>query len=157
MTNVNDIETLFRCNYTPLVTLAVRMVHDQEVARDIVHDVFASLLTSMPADVSIGYLAVRVRYLCLNHLRSLTVKERFVRLTTLDEQDDGWPDEEDIARLNTIVSLQLSDRTQSVVRLRFTDGKTYSEIAETLGISEAAVYKHLSHAMKVLRKNFQDQ
>lgn len=46
MTNRNDIETLFKANYPQMRRLARALLHDDDSARDIVHDVFESLLNS---------------------------------------------------------------------------------------------------------------
>ena len=35
-------------------------------------------------------------------------------------------------------------------------GMSYREISTTLGISEVAVYKHLRHALDVLRQKFRN-
>ena len=45
MTTKSDIEQLFRSNYTAMLTLAIRLLHDTDTARDIVHDVFESVLS----------------------------------------------------------------------------------------------------------------
>lgn len=43
MTTKSDIEQLFQSNYRAMLTLAIRLLHDLETARDIVHDVFESV------------------------------------------------------------------------------------------------------------------
>ena len=154
---VNDIERLFRDNYGAMYDAACRLVGDREAARDIVHDVFAELLSDGPAQVTAAYLMRGVRYACLNHLRSMSVRERIGGLYALDMEDDEderWPDEHDVARLNEIVSRGLSEPNRRVLRLKFVERMTYREIAAELGISEVAVYKNLRHAMMVLRQNF---
>lgn len=157
MTAENYIETLFRRNYPAMLALAVRLLHDRETARDIVHDVFASLMTQAPSQATTAFLLGGVRFACLNHIRNLSVRERLNRLYALDLceiEDDAWPDDEDVARLNAIVDSRLSDQCRRVVRLRFSGRLSYGDIAAELGISEVAVYKHLRHALNVLRENF---
>ena len=39
------------------------------------------------------------------------------------------------------------------MELRFSEGLPFGRIAATMGISETAVYRHLSHALKIIRKN----
>ena len=56
MTTKHDIEPLFRTNYAAMLALAGRLLHDEDAARDIVHDVFARLLTGNIALVSSAYL-----------------------------------------------------------------------------------------------------
>lgn len=112
MTTKSDIERLFRANYPTMLTLAVRLLHDAEAARDIVHDVFESVLSENPATVTGAYLLTGVRFACLKHMRSLSQRERFNNLYALDLdeiEDDAWPDPEDVARLNGLIDLNVGD------------------------------------------------
>lgn len=159
MMTVNDIEQLFRNNFKALLTLANRLVHDEEAARDIVHDFFASLLSDSPESVTSAYLYNGIRYACLNYIRSLSVRRRLYHLYAyeLDEaENEIRVEDEDVVWLNDVIKNDLSEQCQKVVKLRFTGGLTYSEIAEELCISEIAVYKHLRHALNVLRKKFNE-
>lgn len=151
----NDIEQLFRTHYRAMHRLAMLILRDEDVARDIVHDVFESLLNAGLTDVSEQYLLKAVRNRCLNYLRGMSTRERINELYALDEQeiaDEELPDEETIAQIHSTVANDLTDACRRVVELRFTDGKSYKEIAMMLGVSEVAVYKHLRHAIDVLRK-----
>ena len=155
MTTTNDIEQLFKTHYSAMHRLAMLILRDEDVSRDIVHDVFESLLNTGLTDVSAEYLLRAVRNRCLNHLRGLSTKERILEVYALDEAaiaDDEWPDEQTIAGIQACIATDLSAACRRVVELRFADGKSYKGIAATLGISEVAVYKHLRHAIDVLRK-----
>lgn len=154
MTKTNDIEQLFRTHYTAMHRLAMLILRDEDASRDIVHDVFELLLNTGLTDVSAQYLLRAVRNRCLNHLRGLSTKERILEVYALDEKeiaDEEWPDDEIIAKIHETVANDLTDACRRVVELRFTDDKSYKEIAVELGISEVAVYKHLRHAIDVLR------
>ena len=140
-----------------MLTFANMFVHDEEAARDIVHDVFASLLSGDVKSVTPSYLISGVRYACLNHIRNTITRERLQKMYALDLreiEDEKWPDDEDMAKLNMIIDRFLSGQTQQIVRLRFESKMTYKEIAEAMSVSEVSVYKHLRHAMNVLRQNF---
>lgn len=157
MTTKSDIEQLFRSNYTVMLTLAIRLLHDADTARDIVHDVFESVLSENLSTVTPAYLLTGVRFASLKHLRNLSLRERFNNLYAIDldeTEDDEWPDPEDVARLNEQIDGALTTQCRRVVKMRFNGRMTYGEIAGQLGISEVAVYKHLRHAMDVLRQNF---
>ena len=157
MTTKSDIEKLFRSNYTAMLTLAIRLLHDADIARDIVHDVFESMLSENLSTVTPAYLLTGVRFACMKHLRSLSLRERFNNLYALDLdeiEDDEWPDPEDVARLKELIDQSLTMQDRQAVRLRFNERMSYYEIAGQLGISEVAIYKHLRHAMDVLRQNF---
>lgn len=154
MTTTNDIEQLFRAHYTAMHRMAMLILRDEDASRDIVHDVFESLLNTGLTDVSAQYLLRAVRNRCLNHLRRLSTKESIHEVYALDEKeiaDEEWPDDETIAKIHETVANDLTNACRRVVELRFTDGMSYKEIATSLGISEVAVYKHLRHAIDVLR------
>lgn len=155
MTKNDDIGRLFRTHYSAMYRLAMLMLRDDSVSRDIVHDVFEALLVSGKADVSDAYLLVSVRNRCLKYIRSLTTYERVKATYSISDQEIGsedWPDEATVAMIQTTVVNDLTEACQRVVSLRFTENKSYQEIADTLGISKVAVYKHLRHAIDVLHK-----
>lgn len=154
MTPKDDIELLFRTHYAAMHRTVMLMLRDEDVARDIVHDVFESLLSAGLTDVSGPYLLKSVRNRCLNHLRNLSTVERLRQLYASDGQatdDEEWPDDETISMIHSTVANDLTDACRRVVELRFTGGMSYKQIAGRLGISEVAVYKHLRHAIDVLR------
>ncbi len=155
MTTVNDIEQLFKDNFKAMLTLANRLVHDEDIAHDIVHDVFASLLADLPETVTPGYLLNGVRFACLNHIRDLSIRQRLQKLYSYevnDIVDEESNNDDAVALLNTMIESSLTEQCQRVVRLRFTARLSYREIADELEISEVAVYKHLRHALNVLRQ-----
>ena len=139
-----------------MLALAVRLLHNEEAARDIVHDIFASILSEQLKNVTPGYLLTGVRLACLKYIRSLSIKERLNRLYAVELheiEDEEWPDDEVVVKINELIETLLPEKTKKIVRLRFNSQMKYKEIAETLSISEVAVYKHLHHAMNVLRQN----
>ena len=137
--------------------LAMMLLRDEDAAKDIVHDAFASLLSANypTSNLTETYLLSAVRHRCINNFRHLSVRQRFRHIYSKNSEEaienEEWPDEETITMLNSAVS-NLSEACGRVVRLRFTDGLSYKQIAEKLGISEVAVYKHLRHAIDVLRE-----
>ena len=160
-----DIESLFRSHFNALHALATHLLHDEEVARDTVHDAFATLLNSASSqhsglpdrDSMPAYLIRTVRNLCLNQIRHTGVHERFKRLYSadLEEIESGeWPDEAEMQRLDEIMHSKLPSKCLRAVQLRFRRAMTYKQIAAEMQISEVAVYKHLRHALNVLRQNF---
>lgn len=159
MTTKEDIEQLFRSHYRAMFILANRMLHDSDTSRDIVHDIFAGLLSGRFERVTPSFLMTGVRMACLKHIRSLSSRERVRHLYVLDfeeAENDIWPDDEDVAKINAIIDL-LPEQTRRVVKLRFCSRLKYSEIAEELSVSEVSVYKHLRHAINVIRQKFNNE
>lgn len=160
MTNRNDIERLFKAHYAQMYRLAVALLHDDDLARDIVHDVFASLLDSTPAiPVTAGYLLKAVRNRCLNHIRDCEIHRRIANRYFLDNEEydtEEWPDEETIARIYSLIKNDISPQARRVMEFRFSDGLPFAEIATKMGISQTAVYRHLSHALTIIRKKLNE-
>lgn len=46
----------------------------------------------------------------------------------------------------------LTPRTREILEAHYLQGKTYSEVAIELGISDSAVKKHVMHALKFFRE-----
>lgn len=140
--------------------LATALLHDDDLARDIVHDVFASLLDGHTSlHVSGGYLLKAVRNRCLNHIRDCEIHQRIANRYFLgDEEYDSerWPDDETVARIYSLIHNDISLQAKCVIELRFSDGMSFARIAAVIGISETAVYRHLSNALKVIRKKLNE-
>lgn len=160
MTNRNDIEQLFKAHYAQMYRLATALLHDDDLARDIVHDVFASLLDRHPSlHVNGGYLLEAVRNRSLNHIRDCKIHQRIASRYFLDNEEydiEECPDDETIARIYSLIRNDISSQARRVIELRFSDGMPFARIASTMGISETAVYRHLSHALKIIRKKLDE-
>lgn len=156
MTNKNDIEQLFKAHYAQMYRTAVALLHDGDLARDIVHDVFASLLDGAPGIVvSAGYLVKAVRNRSLNHIRDCDAQQRIAHRYFLDNEDyetEDWPDDETIASIYGMIKSDISPRARQVIEMRFAEGLPFAKIATAMGISETAVYRHLSHALSIIRQ-----
>lgn len=160
MTNGNDIEQLFKAHYAQMYRLATALLHDDDLARDIVHDVFASLLDAHTSlHVSGGYLLNAVRNRSLNHIRDCEIHQRIANRYFLDNEEynsERWPDDETIARIYSLIHNGISTQAKRVIELRFSDGMPFAHIATVMGISETAVYRHLRNALKVIRKKINE-
>ena len=155
MTNRNDIEQLFKAHYAQMRRLAVALLHDDNLARDIVHDVFVSLLdVTRDTLISEVYLLRAVRNRCLNYIRDCEIHQRIANRYFLENEEcesDEWPDEETIARIYSLIKSEISPQARRVMEFRFSEGLPFSSIAASMGISETAVYRHLSHALTIIR------
>lgn len=160
MTNRNDIEQLFKAHYAQMYRLATALLHDDDLARDIVHDVFAALLDGHPSHhVSGGYLLNAVRNRSLNHIRNCEIHQRIANRYFLDNEDydsEEWPDDETIAQIYHLIHNDISTQARRIIEMRFSDGMPFARIAATMGISETAVYRHLGNALKILRKKLNE-
>lgn len=128
--------------------LAVALLHDEDLARDIVHDIFAALLGGemrvaalSDADINVagGYLLKSVRNRCLNHIRDCEIHQRIANRYFLDNEEydtEDWPDDETIARIYALIKSDISSQARKVMELRFSEGMPFARIAAAMGISE---------------------
>lgn len=161
MTNRNDeIELLFRTHYARMHRLGVAILHDSDLARDVVHDVFASLLKAPDLSaVTGGYLLMAVRNRCLNHIRDCSIRDRITARYLLDNGEyvgEKWPDEETIASIYAIIRSDISPQARRIMELRFSQEMPFARIAAEMGISETAVYRHLSNALRIIRQKLSE-
>ncbi len=140
--------------------MAMALLHDDEGARDIVHDIFASLINkNIRQEITGSYLLKAVRNRCLNHIRDCEIHLRIANRYFLENDEyesEEWPDEETISRIYSLIGSHLSPQAQKVIDLRFSKGERFSKIAEIMEISETAVYRHLSHALTIIRKKLNE-
>ena len=148
------IQQLFEQHYAKMYRVARTLLYDEQESEDVVCDIFEQLLQGkvmlLPGTEE-RYLLTSVRNRCLKRLRHQAVKRNAPIPEATDEDDaaDG--------RLTDIVEFvvsHLSPQEQRIFGLRFTDGFTYEEIAQAEGISRVAVWKHLSHAITAIKKQF---
>ncbi len=160
MTNRNEIEKLFKENYVQMCRLAMALLHDDDLARDIVHDVFASLLAgTYDSYISSSYLLKAVRNRCLNYIRDCEIHQRIANRYFLENNEydsEDWPDEETIGRIYGLIKSEISPQARCVMKLRFSEGLPFARIATSIGISETAVYRHLSRALTIIRKKLNE-
>lgn len=142
-----------------MLTVARRMLNDDDDASDAVSDVFAKLVDgslTLPEDHPESYLLVSVRNLCIDRIHKMTIHERVERKLTLS-QPSLISVESDMEKAEEMINY--AERTfpkqmWRVFQLRFDEGLLYREIAERLGISEVSVYKHLAEALKRLKEKY---
>ena len=152
---VKEIEQLFRQHYAQMLSLARCLLYDEEESRDVVSEVFASLLKPtmlIPSNIE-GYLMTSVRNRCLDLLEHKGVQARFEQAytQTLDDQTTPEEDDELLSGLMSFMQRELKPETLQVFKMRHIDGLKYQEIADRMGISRVMVYKHLSQATEQLK------
>lgn len=153
------IEALYRLHYDDLLRRACILLHDEEDARDAVSDVMARLMAAdiLPeSEKLVAYVRSSVRFECLNRLKRMKLQERMRRALPLDDEtlDSRGEEEEQYREYLQFIQTELTPQTRRVFEMHYTEQLKYREIAEQVGISEAAVYKHLSQAISKLKNRF---
>lgn len=150
---------LFEHYYIPLVFFATSYVKDQEVAKDVVQDVFFKMMEAHERFNSIDnlktYLYTAVRNKCLKYLRHENVKEKYEQYMVGTEESTDFYfthllDEEVFVLLRQAVE-ELPEQCRKVFLLAL-EGKGNAEISEQLGIGIETVKSHKKAGKKLLYK-----
>ena len=141
--------------------LALTLLFDEAESKDVVSDVFASLIrgkTMMRTDNAKAFLLASVHHRCLNVLQHKQVQERFARLLTEDADtlisDNTAEEQMQMEELMRYVRDNLSPMEQNIFRLRYLREMTCQEVAEALIVSRQTVHTHLKQTVEKIRKYF---
>ena len=163
MTDQKKLEKLFKQHYRQMYRLATILLHDDAESKDVVHDIFAHLLRNsqdLREDTAESYLLTSVRNRCLNVIRSRQILERVEHLYLLDLDTTITPTErleEELEALYKGINQLEPPVCRDIIMQHFRDGITFKEIANSLGVSETTVYKHLRRALNQLRTQLKKQ
>lgn len=146
-----SVETLFSKEYLPMVKLASWLVNDQDLAEEIVQDVFVRLsaptLDLSSVDSPKAYLRTAVVNQSRSKVRKLVVEKNFIpeRVQHVESHENFLADESLAAAI-----AELPQRQRECIVLRFTDDLRVTEIAGVLQITHGTVSKHIRLALKNL-------
>lgn len=155
-------EQLFLVGYKPLRSFCKKLVHINEVAEELVSEVFFKIWNNRKAIVISSspksYLYTAVRNISFDHLR----KEKKYSLTNLDNAvaipcDYFDPQkrseyQELQIRINEAIA-KLPKQCRLVFQLSREEGLRYNEIAEKLHLSVKTIETQMGRALKSLRKS----
>lgn len=155
------IEELFAALESPLLSYALRLTADIQIAEDLVQEAFMRLHAQFDSvRQARPWLYRTVHNLALNHRRDMakivpmvaTAEER--ETPAAAETSDPLPGPDELAaRLEgqewVRLSLEtLDDRSRELVRLKFEEELSYKDIAERTGLTLGNVGYMLHHALK---------
>ncbi len=156
-----DVESLFKTHYTEMYHLALTLLFDEAESKDVVSEVFVSLLsgrTVVRADKARAFLLASVRHRCLNVLQHKQVKERFARLLTdasdTPVSDDTVEEQMQVEELVQYLHDGLPPMSREVFRLRYLQEMTCQEVAEALNVSRQTVHTHLKQTLEKIKAYF---
>ncbi|MDE6451753.1 MAG: RNA polymerase sigma-70 factor [Odoribacter sp.] len=154
-------ENSFREFFKPLCFHAMSFVKDEEVSKDIVHDVFLTVWTRRDdidfTQPMLPYLLSLTRHRAINHIEHLKVQVRHAEKVSGAEKiyfpADDAGHEELILKIKSRIGM-LPEKCREVMLLYLVECKKYKEIAEILDISVNTVKTHISNGLKNLREEF---
>lgn len=156
-----EFENCFKQFFKPLCFYAMRLLKDEEVAKDVVHDVFLSVWKHRKnidfSRTMYPYFLSLTRNNSLNYLAHQKIKIDYENKGLLqgcvELGENDWEHEELICDIIQRID-KLPARCSVVMKMCFIECKHYKEIADSLGISVNTVKTHISTGLKILREEF---
>lgn len=162
MEKIREYELFFKENYLRLYYFAFQMIGEKEPCRDIISEALEQTwLHFSQTDKEIKLTSFTysiVRNKCIDYIRHEAVKAKYIdfymSMHNESGEDNSYEEKEQKIRLIYSMIAELPPRTQTVLEMCYFQNKTYSEVAEELGVSVSAVRKHIVKALKTFRAGF---
>lgn len=156
------LEQLFRDHHAELCSFVYGYTSSDDVAEDIVQDLFLSVWQDPERWVKARrvrvLLFVAARNRALDYLRHRRVRENHAERVLAEDPnpsipsaDDAFAHKEIQQAIDDAVS-RLPERAREIFLMSRSDGLTYREIAERIGISIKTVETHMSRSLRRLRE-----
>ena len=149
-------ERLFKDSYPLMYRMAFSMVENADDAKDAVNQVFTQMWKGKPkvSDDSVrGYLLAATRNQCLHILRQRQLRRQMEETLQRDEAERQDEERQELLReLQQIIDDNLTEQDKRVLELHYDEEMTYAETATVLGISTAAVNKHITRSLAKIRE-----
>jgi RNA polymerase sigma-70 factor (ECF subfamily) len=158
-------EHLFKTYFLSLTHFARKYVHDNDTAKEIVHDVFLNLWgkrNSIDSSSSLkSYLFTSVYNRCMNYIRDQRKFNKDDQVFNIIEQETQEVpyDHLETMELESRIIEALNDlpaRCKEIFMLSRFEGTSYAEIAEKLGLSVKTIETQMSKALRILREKLHD-
>lgn len=157
-------EELFDRYWEKAHVIAYSKLKSRELAQEIVHDLFVSFWQrrhSLEIENFAHYLRVSIKYKVITHINQQLTRRKYFEeyqpqdVTAEAETSMGVEYDELLKTLDEKIKL-LPEKTQEVFRLNRLEGRSVSEIANLLNLSEKAIEYHITRSRKELRLLLKD-
>lgn len=156
---------VFHYYYSGLCAYAERITHDENVAEDIVQELFVTLWMkhdSIQINTSLkNYLFTSVKNRSLDHLKKERTKEKGIRnisytVKASENLSIYWFAESELKELIDKCLENLPPRCCEIIVMSRFKGLKNQEIADKLGISKRTVELQISNALRQLREDLKN-
>ncbi|MDE6510553.1 MAG: hypothetical protein K2L00_00445 [Muribaculaceae bacterium] len=114
--STTEFETLYIQCFPPAMRLAISLLHEEDEARDVVHEVFLKLWESdVKTDNPTAYVVRSVRNACVSRIRKLDVRERVKSKLMLEPPTDDFDYEQRNEEVKTAIQKLLTLRERKVL------------------------------------------
>lgn len=156
-------DTVFLKFYNPVKRFLAALTKSGDDAEELCQEIFAKLWVNRaqinPNKNFKSYLYTVARNAAMNHFRDRQVREAYAKHTGWFPEGASYTEEEIIARetqlLIDLVVSKMPKQRKKIFMLSRTEGLSNEEIARQLNITKNAVERHLTFALKDIRKVLQ--
>jgi RNA polymerase sigma-70 factor (family 1) len=157
-------EEIYNRHWHKLYNIAVKVLKSQEEAEEILQDIFLKLWIRRKEIRVLNlshYLISSVKKKIVDSIRSKIVQEKYWNYyrqfmpQSVEETESTVVFNELNNEIQQAIQ-QLPEKSQQVFRLNRLEGRSISEIANFLKLSERAIEYHLTKSLKVLRTHLKD-
>jgi RNA polymerase sigma-70 factor (family 1) len=155
-------QKLYTQYYKILVLYSMQFVESQEIAEDIVQELFADIWeknTQFISEMSfLSYLYNSIRNSSIDHLRHMHIEEEYIQKIMHEHESYPINEEKDEDLFETEIYhllFQLIDELPArckEVMMKAMEGKKNEEIAQTLDISVTTVKTYKKRSLEILKK-----
>jgi RNA polymerase sigma-70 factor (family 1) len=147
-----------------LFTVAYRKLKSQQVAEELVQDLFADLWSRRSTNQIQqleNYLFSAIRYRIINYIKSQKVKsgyELYCRVSTSEADTDTEKllAHNDLSEALLASLRKLPEKSREIFQLSRLEHYTVPEISKRVSLSEKSVEYHLTKSLKLLRNYLRD-
>jgi len=157
-------EEIYNRHWHRLYNVAVKVLKSQEEAEEILQDIFLKLWIRRE-EIKVlnlsNYLMSSVKKKIIDSIRSKIVQQKYWNYyrqfmpQSVDETESTVVFNELTNEIQQAIQ-QLPKKSQQVFRLNRLEGRSVSEIADFLKLSERAIEYHLTKSLKQLRAHLKD-
>jgi RNA polymerase sigma factor (sigma-70 family) len=161
-----SFNTIYSSNFNNLYAYGLRIVPDNELVKDSIHDLFVKLWKNKSnlAEVKAikPYLIVSLRSILYNKIEqtnrsgilSIPEPENCHFEMTFSVESDYIRKEDGYQQTRLLINAlnQLTERQKEAIYLRYFEELDYDEIASIMGITVKATYKLASRGLAILRE-----
>jgi RNA polymerase sigma-70 factor (family 1) len=162
--DASAFEEIFRLYWKPLYTTAKLKLHSHDDAEEVIQGIFSALWEQrgkLAIDNLSAYLQASVRNRVINVIRARITQQKYWAhygkfIPTTQNTTENLVVFDDLNDVLEAAVSRLPEKSRKVFKLSRLEGRSNSEIAHLLKVSEKAIEYHLTKSLREIRLHIKD-